>query len=144
MRGWLLDANIMWDLRRLKPAPAVIAFVAGQNLDRLYVSAVTLAEIRFGIEGVAEAARRAELQDWLAHHVRPRFENRILPVSEDVMFNRRLLVEEGRKARHTFSQPGSDHRRHGAPTWADACHSRPGDFERARVPVLNPWLAAKH
>lgn len=33
------------------------------------------------------------------------FEGRVLPVTEDVMFKRRLLVEEGRRAGHTFSQP---------------------------------------
>ena len=54
---------------------------------------------------VADAGRRADLNDWLAHKVRPMFEERVLPVSEDVMFKRRLLVEEGRKAGHTFSQP---------------------------------------
>jgi hypothetical protein len=49
--------------------------------------------------------RRAALNDWLAHKVRPMFEERVLPVTEDVMFKWRLLVEEGRKAGHTFSQP---------------------------------------
>jgi len=47
------------------------------------------------------ASRRAEL--WLAHKVRPMFEERVLPVTEDVMFKWRLLVEEGRKAGHTLS-----------------------------------------
>jgi predicted nucleic acid-binding protein len=44
--GWLLDTNILSELRRLKPEPKVVAFVAAQPLDQLYVSAVTLAEIR--------------------------------------------------------------------------------------------------
>ena len=64
----------------------MLEFVGGQPLDLLYVSAVTLAEIRFGIELVAEPGRRAELNDWLAHKVRPMFEQRVLPVSEDIMF----------------------------------------------------------
>ena len=103
--GWLLDTNILSELRRPKPEPKVLAFIAAQPLDLLYVSAVTLAEIRFGIELVADATKRAELNDWLAHKMRPMFEQRVLPVSEDVMFKWRLLVEEGRKAGHTFSQP---------------------------------------
>lgn len=52
-----------------------------------------------------DARLRAELNDWLVHKVRPMFEQRVLPVSEDVMFKWRLLVEDGRKAGHTFSQP---------------------------------------
>jgi toxin FitB len=63
----------------------------------LYVSAVTFAEIR-SIERVADAGRRAELNDWLAHKVRPMFEQRVLAITEDIMFKWRLLVEDGRKA----------------------------------------------
>ena len=105
MTGWLLDTNVLSELRRPKPERKVLAFVAAQPLDLLYVSAVTLAEIRFGIELVSDATRRAELNDWLAHKVRPMFEQRVLAITEDVMFKWRLLVEDGRKAGHTFSQP---------------------------------------
>jgi hypothetical protein len=103
--GWLLDTNILSGLRRPTPNPNVVAFVAAKPLDLLYVSIVTFAEIRFGIELVADPARRAELNDWLTHRVCPMFEDRALPVSEDVMLKWRLLVEEGRKAGHTYSQP---------------------------------------
>jgi predicted nucleic acid-binding protein len=96
--GWLLDTNVLSELRRPKPDRKVVAFVAAQPLELLYVSAVTLAEIRFGIEVVADATKRAELNDWLAHKVRPMFEQRVLPVTEEIMFKWRLLVEDGRKA----------------------------------------------
>ncbi len=139
MTGWLLDTNILSELRRPKPEPKVVDFIAGQALDRLYVSAVTFAEIRFGIELVGDAARRAELNDWLTHKVRPMFDRRVLPVSEDIMFKWRLLVEEGRKAGHTFSQPnliiGATALQHGL-----ILVSRDtGDLEGARVAVFNPW-----
>ncbi len=74
-------------------------------LDLLHVSVISFAEIRFGIELVPDASRRAELNDWLRHKVRPMFERRVLPVSEEVMFKWRMLVEDGRKTGHTFSQP---------------------------------------
>ena len=67
MTGWLLDTNVLSELRRPKPEPKVIAFVSAQPLDLLYISTVTLAEIRFGIELVADATKRSELSDWLAH-----------------------------------------------------------------------------
>ena len=141
MTGWLLDTNILSELRRTKPEPKVIAFVAAQSLDSLFVSAVTLAEIRFGIERAASAAKRAELNDWLTHKVRPMFGRRVLPVSEDVMFKWRLLVEEGRKARHTFSQPdliiAATALHHGLTLVSRDV----ADFEKARVPILNPWAA---
>ena len=105
MTGWLLDTNVLSDIRRPRPEPKVLTFIAAQPLESFYVSTVTLAEIRFGIELLPEVARRTALNDWLARKVRPMFEQRVLPISEDVMFKWRLMVEEGRKAGHTFSQP---------------------------------------
>jgi predicted nucleic acid-binding protein len=137
--GWLLDTNILSELRRPKPERRVVAFIAAQPLGRLYVSAVTFAEIRFGIELLRDAHRRADLIDWLTHKLRPLFEQRTLAVSEDVMFKWRLLVEEGRKAGHTFSQPdliiAATALHHGL-----AVVSRDvTDYKRAGVSVFNPW-----
>jgi predicted nucleic acid-binding protein len=137
--GWLLDTNVLSELRRPRPNAKVVAFVAAQPLDRLYVSVVTFAEIRFGIELVPDPARRGELQDWLTLKVRPLFTQRTLPVSEDVMLKWRLLVEEGRKTRYTFSQPdliiAATALLHGL----TVVTRDTGDFEKARTPVVNPW-----
>jgi toxin FitB len=137
--GWLLDTNVLSELRRPKPQPRVVAFIAAQPLDLLYVSAVSLAEIRFGIELVADANHRAELTDWLNHNVRPLFEDRVLPVSEDVMFKWRLLVEAGRKSRHTFSQPDLLIAATAAHHGLTVVSRDVSDYEKAGVPVLNPW-----
>jgi predicted nucleic acid-binding protein len=137
--GWLLDTNILSELRCSRPERKVLAFIAARPLEQLYVSAMTFAEIRFGIELVGDAGKRAELNDWLAHKVRPTFEERSLPVTEDIMFKWRLMVEEGRKAGHTYSQPDL------IVAATALCHgltilSRDtSDYERARVPVVNLW-----
>src|ERR1700679_677174 len=102
---WLLDTNILSELRRPKPEPKVVGFIAKQPLELLHISVVTLAEIRFGIEVLPDVTRRSELNDWLTHKVRPMFEQRVLPITEDVMLKWWLLVEEGGKIGHTFSQP---------------------------------------
>lgn len=139
MTGWLLDTNVLSELRRPRPDKKVVAFVEGQALDLFYVSTVTLAEIRFGIEILADATRRAELNDWLTHKVRPMFEQRILDVSEDVIFKWRMLVEAGRKAGHTYSQPdlfiAATAMHHGLTIVTRDTR----EYERARVPVLSPW-----
>jgi predicted nucleic acid-binding protein len=138
--GWLLDTNVLSELRRPKPDRKVVAFISAQPLELLYVSAVTLAEIRFGIEVVTDATRRAELNDWLAHKVRPMFEQRVLPVTEDIMFKWRLLVEDGRKAGYTFSQPdliiAATALHHGL----TVVTRNMSDYERVRTPVFNPWV----
>lgn len=101
MSGWLLDTNILSELRRKRPEPKVVAFIAAQPLEELYVSAVTLAEIRYGIESLPDANKRAELTGWLTHKVRPMFEQRVLPISEDTMFKWRLLASRANVERDT-------------------------------------------
>lgn len=142
MTGWLLDTNVVSELRRQRPEPRVVDFVGGQRLEELYLSVVTLAELRFGIELQQDAVRRSQLNDWLEHQVRPMFEDRVLPLSEEVMLKWRLLIEDGRKTGHTYSQPD-------LMIAATALHygltvvSRDvSDHERTGVPVLNPWLAS--
>lgn len=139
MTSYLLDTNVVSELRRAKPNAKVEGFLAAQPLDQLYLSAVTFAEIRYGIERLDDANRRADLTEWLTHRVRPLFDGRVLPVSEDVMFAWRRLVEIGRKAGHTYPQPdliiAATALQHGMTVVSRDTR----EFERARVPVLNPW-----
>jgi toxin FitB len=140
MTGWLLDTNVISELRRPRPSARVRTFVAGRSLEDLFISTVTFAEIRYGIESIGDPVRRVELNEWLTHKVRPMFDQRVLEVSEDVMFKWRVLVEDGRKSGHTFSQPdliiAATALHHGL----TVVTRDTGDYRRARVPLLNPWL----
>jgi toxin FitB len=69
------------------------------------------------------------------------FEQRVLPVTEDVMFKWRLLVEEGRKAGHTFSQPDLIIAATALVNDLTVVSRDTADYGKARVPVLNPWIA---
>ena len=147
--GWLLDTNILSELRRPKPERKVLAFVAAQPLDLLYVSTATLAEIRFGIERVSGASRRAELNDWLAHKARPMFEEA----------NVGWAKARSAVPTHQRKLQASTWARFALPTLrpkacspkliiaATALHhgltvvSRDvRDYQKARAPVFNPWV----
>lgn len=136
---WLLDTNILSELRRSKPEPKVLAFIAGLPLDRIHISVVTLAEIRFGIELVSDAARRADLNDWLTNIIRPMFDQRVLPITEEIILKWRLLVEEGRKTGHTFSQPDLMIAATAAHHGMTVVTRDRTEFDKAHVPVTNPW-----
>ena len=66
---------------------------------------VTISEIRYGIGIVGDPLRRAELNGWLAHRVCPLFDQRVLAVSEDVMFKWRLLVADGARPSYPSRSP---------------------------------------
>jgi hypothetical protein len=124
-----------------RPETSVVAFVAALPLGQLYVSVITLAEIRFGIELVSEANRRAELNDWLTNKVRPMFGQRVLQITEDILLKWRLLVEQGRKIGYTFSQPdlfiAATALHHG---FTVVTRDRSG-YDKANVLVVDPWNA---
>jgi predicted nucleic acid-binding protein len=83
--AWLLDTNVLSERPKPKPEPRVTAFYDAQPLNALYISAVSIAEIRFGIELQQDVTRRAELNEWLTRTLRAAFMGRILPVTEDVL-----------------------------------------------------------
>jgi toxin FitB len=141
--AWLLDTNVLSELRRLRPEPKVLAFISSQPLDQFYISAVTLAELRFGIELLSEgSSRRDELNHWLERKIRPMFEQRVLQVTEDIMLRWRIVVEHGRKVGQTFSQPdliiAATALHHGL----TVVTRDSSDFERAGTLVVNPWESA--
>lgn len=141
MNGWLIDTNVLSELHRPKPRATVLQFLSSQPVHSLYVSVVTLAEIRFGIELLKDSNRRMELNEWLNQGLRPMFENRVLEINEDIMLTWKLLAHEGRKNRHTFAQPdlliAATALHHGL----TIVSRDTSEFLRANAPVLNPWLA---
>jgi hypothetical protein len=140
--GWLLDTNVLSELRRKQPEPAVERFVAEQALSDLYVSEVTFAEIRFGIELIGDAERRAELHHWLDQRLRPLFDRRALPVTEDILLQWRLMIESGRKRGHTFSHPDALIAATAAQHGLTVVTRNINEFVAAGVAVFNPWKDA--
>jgi toxin FitB len=138
--GWLLDTNVLSELRRPRPNGNVLRFIGDQTLDLLYVSVVTFAEIRSGVELLEDPNRRMEINGWLENKLRLMFEDRVLGITEDIMLKWRLLVEEGRKGGHTYAQPdlliAATALHHGL----TVVSRDTADFERTSVPVFNPWI----
>jgi predicted nucleic acid-binding protein len=142
VNGWLIDTNVLSELHRPKPHVSVLRFLSSQPNNLLHVSVVTFAEIRFGIELLKDSARRMELYEWLDNDLRPRFENRVLEINEDIMLTWKQLAHEGRKAGYTFAQPdlliAATALHHGL----TIVSRDTSEFLRVNVPVFNPWTLA--
>lgn len=144
MTAYLLDTNILSELKRPRPEAKVLAFIASQKLENLFVSTVTFAEIRFGIEKLQDQEKRSVLYSWLDHELRPMFNGRVLSITEEIMLKWRILVEKGRKMGHTFSQPdliiAASALHHGLTVLTRDVK----EYEIAELPVVNPvvnpWL----
>ena len=139
MKGWLLDTNIVSELRKPNCYPAVKQWADSQPPQSFYLSTVTLAEIRFGIERANDEAFRQELTQWLDGTLRHWFSDRILAVDEDVILVWRQMVEQGRKQGYTHSQP--DLFIAATAALHDLCIVTRNaiDFQKSGVAVFNPF-----
>jgi len=144
VRGWLLDTNVVSELRKPKPAAKVVNFVATQPGELLLISDVTVAEIRYGIEQIGDAARRADLHLWLEQTLRPLFAGRILSITEDVLVRWKTLVVAGQKRGHTFGQPDLFVAAMAARHDLIVVSRDISEFVEAGTPVFDPWTGALH
>ena len=84
MSGFLLDTNVVSELIKSKPEPKVTRWIGGTQESLLYLSALTLGEIRKGVTSLPQSARRIALEAWLDYDLLRRFAERILPVDRMV------------------------------------------------------------
>lgn len=95
--SYLVDTNVLSELRRRQSHPGVAAWFAQRPAVTLYLSVLTLGEIRKGIEGVVDAPRRQALLDWLETDLPTFFTGRILAVDAAVADRwGRLVAAAGR------------------------------------------------
>src|SRR5260370_14954746 len=78
----LLDTNVLSEWVKPRPNPGVVRWLAETDEDRIFLSVVTLTELRYGIERMATGKRRTQLDVWLRDELPLRFEKRIVPIDE--------------------------------------------------------------
>ncbi|MBC6445430.1 MAG: type II toxin-antitoxin system VapC family toxin [Alphaproteobacteria bacterium GM202ARS2] len=139
MRGYLLDTNVISELRKPSCSAAVKAWSDSQPAEILFLSTVTLAEIRYGIERQTDPAFRQILVEWIDTWLRPWFSGRILEINEDVILEWRRMVARGKAQGITFSQP--DLFIAAIAGVHDLCvvSRNVRDFEETGIELLNPW-----
>lgn len=79
----LIDTNVISELWKAEPNPDVLAWIDAQTVETLYLSAVTVAELRFGLATMPQGKRRTIYQERLEKEVLPTFTGRVLPFDLD-------------------------------------------------------------
>lgn len=81
--SFLLDTNVVSEWVKPRPNAGVMRWLAGVDEDSVFLSIVTLAELRHGIERLATGSRRNRLDEWLRNDLVLRFDGRVLPIEEE-------------------------------------------------------------
>src|SRR5689334_22120850 len=103
MSGFLLDTNCISELVRSQPEPLVLQWMEATNENLLYLSVLTLGEIRKGIAGIPQSRRRTQLETWLQLDLQNRFSGRILPVDALIADRWGLLAAEAKRKGRVLS-----------------------------------------
>lgn len=82
--SYLIDTNALSELKKRQPHPAVAQWFAARPAGSLYLSVLTLGELRKGIEAMPAGARKTSFLDWLENDIPPYFAGRILPVDRRI------------------------------------------------------------
>jgi tRNA(fMet)-specific endonuclease VapC len=82
---YLLDTNIISELISKNPNEKVVKFINDLNVDDVFLSAITIGEIKSGIENVQSNAKKELLSQWLHNDLLYKFENRIISIDIEIM-----------------------------------------------------------
>jgi len=97
-RGWLIDTNIVSEWVKPRPDAGIVSWLDEVDEDRVFLSVVSLAEIRFGVERLSPGRRRIRLDLWLREELPERFEGRVVPVDERIADACGRLLARARQA----------------------------------------------
>ena len=139
MSGYLLDTNCISEVVRTHPEPRVMAWIEAADESLIYLSVLTLGEIRKGLAALSQGKRRTQLETWLDVELRARFSGKILSVDSHVADRWGWLAASAKRAGKPLSVVDGL-------LAATALHHNltlvsrnTSDFVPLPVPILNPW-----
>ncbi len=137
--SYLLDTCVISELVARRPHPDVIQWVDQTNETDLYLSVLTIGEIRKGIEKLPNSERKSLLDRWLSEQLLARFQDRLLPIDAPVMLQWGQLtgmLELQGKPMGAIDSLIAATALHGGLTLVTRNEA---DFQYTGVPILNLW-----
>lgn len=136
---YLLDTCVLSELASRRPAPSVVGWIDSVEEPRLFISVITVGEIRKGIARLPESRKKAELEAWFAEAWLGRFQGRILPLDEATMMTWGELtarMERGGRPLPAIDSLIAATTLHHELTLVTRNEK---DFEGAGLDIVNPW-----
>ena len=136
----LLDTNVVSEPLRPAPDARVIEWIDAQPLETLFLSAITVAELRAGLALLPAGKRRTGLQQNLEKRVLPLFAGRVLPFDLACTQAYAVLLARARTAGLAIATADGYIAAIAAANGFTVATRDTGPFEAAGVAVIDPWL----
>lgn len=137
--SFLLDTNVVSEWVKPRPNRGMLSWLNECDEDRIFVSVVTVAELRHGVERLPSGARRNRLHDWLSEELPTRFEGRLLGVDAHVAniwgLFMTLMQASGRSINVMDACIAAIAKHHRLTLVTRNVR----DFEMLKIAVVNPW-----
>jgi predicted nucleic acid-binding protein len=139
----LVDTNVVSETMRLKPDPAVIAWLDAQAVESLYLSAISMAELLLGVAVLPEGRRKSELGSSLLAQAAALFGDRVLPFDLPAAQAYATLVSRTRAAGYTMGIADGQIAAIATIAGLTVATRDKSPFEAAGLPIINPWTPRK-
>ena len=140
--SYLLDTNVVSEWVKPKPSPSVVAWLAEVDEDRVFLSVVSLGEIRSGVEQMPAGPRRNRLTSWLVDELPLRFEGRLLEVERQVADRWGVLTARSRGLGTNLSAVDAFLAATAAVHGLTLVTRNVADFDKLGLRLLDPWNSA--
>ena len=138
----LLDTNVVSEVMKTRPAEAVVAWLNGQDSEKLYVSAITVGEIAYGLRILPDGERRSGLPERFERFVALAFDQRVLVYDESAARIYGELMGDRREIGLPMSVPDGQIAAIARLNHLAVATRNVPEFEHCGIDVLNPFQAA--
>ena len=135
----LLDTNVISEPLRRTPEARVIDWIDAQSLETLFLSAITVAELRFGVANLPAGKRRDELQTSLENQILPLFTGRVCPFDMGCTTAYAELMAKTKSAGLAIAAADGYIASIAATNRFSVATRDVSPFQAAGVNVINPW-----
>lgn len=137
--SFLLDTNVISESAKPHPDPGVMRWLDEADEEHLFLSVITLAELRHGIERLDDGRRKAALDVWLTERLVPRFEQRLLAVDDGTADEWGRVVARAQAAGRPIGAMDAFIAAHALQHELVLVTRNTADFEATGVGLFDPW-----
>lgn len=139
----VLDTNVISELWKIEPDANVLAWIDAQTVETLYLSTITIAELRYGLASMPDGKRRTTFQDRLEREVLAAFAGRVLSFDLDASHSYAVLMARAKQAGKAIGKADGYIAATAAARSMIVATRDTSPFEAAGLGVINPWRSSR-